>query len=142
VDVFEEFVDQVVDADALGFRAVIEQDAMAEDGVGQGDQIFGRHAGSAQDQGPDLGAEDEELTGAEPGAPTDPVVDEGGAGFLPGTGRGGEPDGGADEVLGNRDFADELVDAEDVFAGEQGIDGFRVAGGGAETTATSSSSGR
>ena len=46
-DVFEEALDDGVDADAFGFGAVIEEDAVAEDGKGEGADVVDGDVGAA-----------------------------------------------------------------------------------------------
>ena len=60
--------DDAIDVDAFGFGAVVGEDAVAEDGGGEGADVVGGDVGASVEEGAGLGAEDEELGGAEAGA--------------------------------------------------------------------------
>ena len=75
-DVFEEALDDGVDADAFGFGAVVEEDAVAEDRKGEGADVLDGDVGAALEDGSGLGTEDEALRGTGAGTPGDGLVDE------------------------------------------------------------------
>src|SRR4051812_42091308 len=64
-DGFEELGDDFFDGDAFGFGAVVDEDAVAEDGGGEGADVVGGDVGAAGEEGADLGAQDQVLAGAE-----------------------------------------------------------------------------
>ena len=68
--------DDILDADAFGLGAVIQQDAVAQDRIGQRLDVLDRDVRAALQQRARLGAQHEELAGPRAGAPADPVVDE------------------------------------------------------------------
>ncbi len=57
----DEALDEVVDAEAVGLGAVVEEDAMAKDGPGEGVEVLESHVGAAMEEGAGLGSEDEAL---------------------------------------------------------------------------------
>ena len=69
-------------------------------------------------------------SGAQTGTPTDPLVDEVGRVRLLGAGSGGEAHGVANQIRSDGNFADYVVKAQHVFAGEQRLNGLRFAAGG------------
>src|SRR5438552_4139778 len=73
LDRIEQSVDDLLNGDAFGFSAVVDQDAMAQSGVGQGLNIFLRDVSAALKQGAHFGAEHEVLSAAQTGAPAHPV---------------------------------------------------------------------
>jgi len=120
----------VLDVDAVGFGAVVEEYSMSQYGRGEGADVVDRGVGAALPKRAGFGTDDEGLGGAGAGAPVDPVVDEGGGVFGAGTRGGGEADGEADDVLGDGDVANKVLEGENVFAGEDRFEGGRGAGGG------------
>ncbi len=72
----EELVDNHFDGDPFGFGAVSGKDSVAEGGQDQEFDIVGGDVASALEEGAGFGTEDEVLSGAEAGAPADPLVDE------------------------------------------------------------------
>src|SRR6266568_3331068 len=68
--------DNLFNIHALRFCAIVEQDAMAQRGIGQGADVIQGHVRAAFQERPGLGAEDEELTGSRAGSPTGPLIDE------------------------------------------------------------------
>jgi hypothetical protein len=61
--------------DFFCFGAVIDQDPMAQRGMGQGFDVFGRDIRSALQQGPHFPTEHQVLSGPQAGAPAYPFVD-------------------------------------------------------------------
>jgi hypothetical protein len=57
--VLEEAVDDGVYRDAIGFRAVAKEDAVAERWVNQGLEVFGGDVEAAAEQGAGLGTQDQ-----------------------------------------------------------------------------------
>ena len=100
--VFEQVVDDLGDADGFGFGAVGDEDAVAQDGRGEALDVVEGDVGSSAEERARLRSEDEELGGAQAGAPVDVLVDEVGGAVAVRAGAGGEADGVADEVLGHR----------------------------------------
>src|SRR6185436_6383300 len=75
-DHLEQSIDDFVDGNTLGLRAVIDQNAMAQGRMGQGANILLGDMGASLEEGANLGAKHEKLSGAQTRAPTDPAVDE------------------------------------------------------------------
>ena len=78
----DELRDDLVHRDAVGFGAVVDEDAVAQDGRGEGLDVLARDMGATGEQGTGFGAEHEELRRACASPPAYPVVDEAGRGFL------------------------------------------------------------
>ncbi len=125
----DEAADDVLDANALGFGAVIEKDAMAEDRDGQRFDVVAGDMGAAFEQGAGFAADDEGLAGARAGAPVHPVVHEVRRTRLARARGGGEADGGGDDFLADGDLADKRMECEHVGAGKNRIESRRPAGG-------------
>jgi len=70
------------------------------------------------------------LRGAGAGTPGNGFADEGGCTGPVGSGGGGEPDGVADQFLGDGHLSHQGVDGDDIVAGEEGFDGGGCAAGG------------
>ncbi len=142
-DRFQQPLDDVVDGDAFGFGAVVEQDAMAKRRDARAPECLrmvtcARPCSSARTFAPST----RNWPARSARAPAHPVVDEIRRARLMRARCRGEPHGVADQVLGDRHFADDFVKAQHVLAGEQRLDASGCRAVVCLTTATSSSSGR
>ena len=72
----DEALDDLVDADAFGFGAVVEEDAMAQRRNGERLDVIDRHVRATAQERAGLASKDEELRGACACTPAHPVVDE------------------------------------------------------------------
>ena len=79
------------------------------------------------EQGAGFGAQHQVLRRPQPGAPTDPLVDEVGRAGLPGPAGGGQAHGVAHDVLGDRHALHDLVEPPHVLAGEERLQSVRAA---------------
>ena len=124
---FLEAADETVDGDALGFRFVVEENAVTEDGSGEGLDVLNGGVGAALQKRARFGAEDEVLASAKSSSPIDPVFDEVRGGGLARARGGGKADCVTDDFLRNGDFSDEAVEALNIVAREDGFDRFGAA---------------
>src|SRR5262245_57462502 len=83
---------------------------------------------AAGEECPSFGAEDDILTSSSSCTPAHPIVDEAGRARLAWTTGGGEAHSIADDIFGDRHALDDIVEAADVFASEEGFDWCRAAG--------------
>src|SRR6266850_6080977 len=100
-DGFDKSFDDALDGNALGFGAVIEEDAVAEGWIGQCLNVFHCDVRAALEERACFCAENEELSGARSGAPTGPFVDEVSRVRLVWTRSRRKPDGVADHFFGD-----------------------------------------
>ena len=91
---------------------------MAEDGAGDGGDVFAADDVGAEEGGAGFGAEDEVLHGAGAGAPADEGFEPFGGVGGAGAGAADEVDGEGVEVIGDGDAADEVLEGEDAGAVE------------------------
>ncbi len=118
-------------ADAFGFGVEVGEDAVAEGGVGDFADVVGADVVAAVEEGAGFAREDESLAGAGAGAPAYVVFDEFWGVGLVEAGLADEADGVLDDVVGDWDFADEALEREDIFGGEDVLE-IDFSGGGGE----------
>ena len=86
---------------------------MPQHGLGQGLDVVGRNVRAAVQQGPGLGAQDQELHGPRPGAPAQLVADEVGHARLADARLPHQRQRVADHVVGDRHFAHDPLQVQD-----------------------------
>ena len=107
---FQQSFEDIVGLEAFGLGVEVGDDAVAEDGEGDGADVVGGDVVAAVEDGAGLGGEDEVLAGAWAGAPGDVVADELGDVGLAAAGGAGEADGVVDHVRGDGNVADDLLE--------------------------------
>src|SRR5947209_11117221 len=87
----DQALDNGFDRNAFGFRPVVQQDPMAQGGFGEGLDVLQANVRPVLQQCSGLRTEHQELSGACPSSPTDPLIDKVWRGRLPGPRRRREP---------------------------------------------------
>ena len=127
----QQLIDEVRSGDAFGFGVETRDQAVAQHGFGDKGYIFKRRGKATAEHGTRFGAQDQTLRRARPCAPAEHGGDRGvcvpvglGAGF-------------ADEayrvlydVIGDRHFADEVLEVANLIRIEHGVDGVGLRAGG------------
>lgn len=127
---FDEAGDDLFGGHALGFGSEVGEDTVAEDGAGDGFDVFERgHVGSAEG-GTGFAAENEILDSTRTGTPTDVFLDPLGSIGSIGAGAADDFDGVVVDMIGDRDAADEALVLNDFLTGEERIETGLVHSGG------------
>ena len=107
----DELRDYLVHRHAVGFGAVVDEDAVAQDGRGKGFDVVACRVGTAGEERTGLCAEHEELSRPRAGTPAHPLVHKVGRSLLLRARGCGEAHGVAHDGLGDGHAADELLRA-------------------------------
>ena len=114
--------DDGFDSVSLGFGLVVADDAVPQDGRGNGADVLDVGAVLAVQGGVDLGADDQVLRGARPGAPREVRVDVSGGALAARARLAHEAHGVLEHVVGDGHAADELLEVGDFLAGDDRLD--------------------
>ena len=117
--------------DAFTFGVEVHENAVSENGFGDGVNIFEASEIASLEDGAGFGAEDEVLDGARAGAPHHPFFDPVWSFFASGSAFADEFDDMFVDVFGDGDAADDFLEAEDIGGVENFLeDGHGATGGG------------
>jgi hypothetical protein len=121
---FKQSVDDMVGRDAVALGGEINDEAMAEHRFGKCGDIFERDVRPAVHQGPGFGAENEELSGTWTGAPGQLISSEIGRARFTYARLANECERVTNQVVADRDGADQFLELANLFGREDGLDLF------------------